>query len=33
VGREYRRRLKIAFDAAGISVGVPRLTLQQLPPQ
>jgi small-conductance mechanosensitive channel len=26
-GREYRRRLKIALDAAGIDVGVPRLEL------
>ena len=31
VAREYRRRLKIAFDTAGISVGVPRLELQKLP--
>ena len=26
-GREYRRRLKMALDAAGIEVGVPRLCL------
>ncbi len=31
VGREFRRRLKIALDDAGISVGAPRLELMQLP--
>jgi small conductance mechanosensitive channel len=33
VGREYRRRLKKALDAAGISVGVPQLELQGLEPR
>lgn len=28
VGREYRRRLKLALDAEGIEVGIPRLELQ-----
>ena len=30
-GREYRRRLKMALDAAGIEVGVPRLELRRAP--
>lgn len=30
VGREFRRRLKMALDDAGISVGAPRLELLQL---
>jgi small conductance mechanosensitive channel len=33
VGREYRRRLKKALDAAGISVGVPQLEVQGLEPR
>jgi small conductance mechanosensitive channel len=28
VGREYRRRLKIAFDQAGISIGIPQQSLR-----
>ena len=32
VAREYRRRLKLALDAAGIAVGVPRLELETMPP-
>jgi small-conductance mechanosensitive channel len=28
VGREYRRRLKIAFDKAGISIGVPQQSIR-----
>ncbi|MFQ6538046.1 MULTISPECIES: mechanosensitive ion channel family protein [Aphanothece] len=32
VGREYRRRLKKALDAAGIAVGVPHLEVQGLEP-
>ncbi len=28
VGREYRRRLKIAFDQAGISIGVPQQSIR-----
>ena len=29
VGREYRRRVKLAFDAAGIAPGIPQRRLHQ----